>query len=164
MEGGACVEASVDIAVGFEPSWREVLEEAAKWGASKRLCTMFDIHVRVCFTTTAEFLKCDETKLVKSQRGLGKKMEELVAHLRSFFCADRYRKRKEEERIATLEARVVELEARLGPARCEEDVGGVTVTPDDLLAVGEMMERFGIAEMDLRRMAVLLKAVRCGRE
>ncbi len=97
------MEASVDIAVGFEPSWREVLEEAAKWGASKRLCTMFDIRVRVHFSSTAEFLRCDETRLVKSQRGLGKKMEMLVAHLRSFFCEDRYRKRKEEGRIAALD-------------------------------------------------------------
>lgn len=164
MEGGTCVEASVDIAVGFEPSWREVLEEAAKWGASKRLCTMFDIRVRVHFSSTAEFLRCDETRLVKSQRGLGKKMEMLVAHLRSFFCEDRYRKRKEEGRIAALEARVQALEERLGRAGREEDVGGVTVTPDDLLAVGELMERFGIGEMDLMRMAAMLKAVRCGRE
>ena len=56
------------------------------------------------------------------------------------------------------------LEERLGRAGREEDVGGVTVTPDDLLAVGELMERFGIGEMDLMRMAAMLKAVRCGRE
>ena len=154
---------SSELNLGFEPSWREVLEEAAKWGASKRLCTMFDIRVRVCFTTTAEFLRCDETKLVKSQRGLGKKMEMLVAHLRSFFCEDRYLRRKREERIVSLEARVAALEDRVGQSVSEEDVGSITVTTDDLLAVGETMERFGISEMDLRRMAAILKAARCGR-
>ena len=155
---------NAEIKIGLEPSWREVREEAVKWGASKRLCTMFDVRVRVKFSSTAEFLSCDETRLVKSQRGLGKKMEMLVAHLRSFFCEDRYRKRKEEALLASLEARVLALEERLGHAEPKEDIGGVTVTPDDILAVGELMERFGIGEMDMRRMAAMLKAVRCERK
>lgn len=153
------MNASVDIDVGLEPSWREILEEAANWGASKRLCTTFDIRVRVRFSSTTEFLKCDETRLVRTQRGLGKKMELLVAHLRTFFCEARYVEKKKERRFAELEGRVAQLETRLACPEQDRAVGTLEFTADDLLEVAAIMERYGIGKMDFTRMAELLRGV-----
>ena len=149
------MQATVDMEL--LPSWGEILDEAVKWGATRHLCTTFNLRVRVCYSTTLEFLRCDEIRFAKTHKGIGKKMKELIVHLRKRFCDKRLEARRTEMRFAAIEARLDSLEARTAPA-----AGSGGITANDLLEAALVMERGRIAEVDLTRLAEILKDLRAG--
>lgn len=134
----------------------DIVREAQNGGFTSRLVTTFSKTVLTKYTVS-EILHCNETALVKRTRGLGKKMEELIAYLRKTFC-----KKIHDEKMLVDAEQIIrnccnQLEEEL--KKIAEGLNPV-ITLGELQGVVSMMELMGLKDIDLVQIHDFLDAMR----
>jgi len=140
----------------------DILDEAARYGASALLVTKFRTLVLDKFKTVSEFLRCDESAYRRRTRGVGKKIERLMAHVRKVFLdrqADERRRQTDAQKLAGWRK---EWEAEF-VKRCEEL--DFAVTCGELAGVVAMMEKNpSVGEIRIGKLKAIVEAVRTAAE